>query len=301
MSSSQELNEYIGFAGRQRRDTALHVLNGFLAGIELDHLINVKEHRELRDWIADHERLAARDLAFSELLKALRAAIADGKLEPDEIADLRTLCQRARTDSPYYDAITHAIQELHGILHGVIADLSINKEELSGLQDWIETNSHLRGVWPVTEIESVVVKVLSDQRIDEAEHRLMLNYFSQFTNLSVNSTLKGEMPALLPTDLTISGICAVDPEIAFTGKLFCFTGVSSRGPRQFFAETVTRAGGGFVDRITNELDYLIIGDEGNPCWAFTCYGRKVEHAVQMRLKGHRILLVHEQDFWDALS
>jgi len=276
------------------------VLNGFLEGIELDNLINVREHRELRDWIADQERLAARDLAFRELLKTLRAAIADGKLEPDEIADLRTLCQRARTDSPYYDAITHAIEELHGIRHGVIADLSINKEELSGLQDWIETNSHLRGVWPVTEIESIVVKVLSDQRIDEAEHRLMLNYFSHFTNLSVNSTLKGEMPALLPTDLTISGIYAVDPEITFAGKLFCFTGVSARGPRRLFAEIVVQAGGRFVDRISNELDYLVIGDEGNPCWAFTCYGRKVEQAVRMRQQGHRVMLVHERDFWDTL-
>lgn len=276
------------------------MLNGFLEGIELDNLINVREHRELRDWIADQERLAARDLAFRELLKTLRAAIADGKLEPDEIADLRTLCQRARTDSPYYDAITHAIEELHGIRHGVIADLSINKEELSGLQDWIETNSHLRGVWPVTEIESIVVKVLSDQRIDEAEHRLMLNYFSHFTNLSVNSTLKGEMPALLPTDLTISGIYAVDPEITFAGKLFCFTGVSARGPRRLFAEIVVQAGGRFVDRISNELDYLVIGDEGNPCWAFTCYGRKVEQAVRMRQQGHRVMLVHERDFWDTL-
>lgn len=301
MSSSQELDEYIGFAGRQRRDTALKVLDGFLEGVELDHVINIKEHREIRDWITDHERLAARDLAFSELLRSLKLAISDGKLEPDEVADLRALCQRARSDSPFYDAVTRAIQELHGMLHGIIADLTINREELDGLQDWIEANRPLRSVWPVTEIETVVVKVLSDHRIDEAEHRLMLHYFSQFTNLSINSTLKREMPPLLATELTIGGVCAVDPEITFTNKRFCFTGISSRGPRKFFAESVVRAGGAFVDSVTADLDYLVIGDEGNPCWAFTCYGRKVERAVQLRQQGHHVLLIHEQDFWDSLG
>lgn len=300
MSSGQELHEYIGFAGRQRRDTALHVLEGFLEGIELDRIIDIKEHRELRDWICGHERLAIRDLAFRELLASLKTAIADGRLEPEEIADLRSLCQRARTDSPYYDAVTHAIQELHGILHGVIANLVVTEEELRGLQDWIEMNSHLRSIWPVTEIESVLVKVLSDQRIDETEHRLMLNYFSQFADLSVNSTIRREMPGLQPTDLTIAGICAVDPEITFAARTFCFTGISSRGPRALFAEAVEKRGGVFIDSVTNELDYLVIGDEGNPCWAFTCYGRKVERVVQMRQKGLLALLVHERDFWDAV-
>ena len=264
----------------------------------MDHEINPREHRELLDWIYSHERLGEKDVAFRELLKTLRQAIMDGKLEPDEMCDLRALCQRAKSGGGYYDWTAHAIQELHGILHGVVADVSINEAELRGLQTWLGTYEGLRGVWPVTEIESVVVKVLADNRIDEAEHRMMLHFFSEFAG---NPEIKNALPALLPSELMVAGVCAVDPEIQMTGRIFCFTGISSKGPRRLFAETVTQHGGAFIDSIREDLDYLIIGDEGNPCWAFTCYGRKVERAVQMRRSGHRLLLVHERDFWDVLG
>lgn len=301
MSIFREPHEYVGFAGRQRRDTALHVLEGFLHGIHLDHVINPKEHRELRDWITSHERLGAKDIAFRELLNTLQVAIADGRLEPHEVEDLRELCARAKSSSPYYEPVTHVIQELHGLLHGVVADLELNREELSGLQDWIDTNTHFRNVWPIGDVESVIVHVLRDGKIDEAEHRTMLHFFAEFANLSVNTTIRGGLPALLPTDLKISAVCAVDPSLEFGERVFCVTGASSKGPRTVFADPVTSRGGVFIDTIRNDLDYLIIGDEGNPCWAFACYGRKVEKAVKMRREGHRLQLIHERDFWDALN
>jgi len=31
------------------------------------------------------------------------------------------------------------------------------------------------------------------------------------------------------------------------------------------------------------------------------YGRKVEKAIQLRKEGHKIILVHENDFWDAIE
>jgi NAD-dependent DNA ligase len=298
MAIGDELHEYFHLTGRQRRDTALHVLEGLLVGLGMDHVINPREHRELRDWITDHERLADRDISFRELLNTLKEAMADGVLEPDEVMELCSLCQRAKSTSQYYDWATHAVQELHGILHGVVADMTINKAELVGLASWLERHSDLRGLWPLTEVESVVMKVLSDQQVDESEHRLMLHFFSEFTD---NPAIKDALPPLLPTELTVKGVCAVDPEIVLADRTFCFTGISSKGPRRLFADEVTRRGGQFIDVMREDLDYLIIGDEGNPCWAFTCYGRKVERAVHMRRSGHRVMLVHERDFWDAIA
>lgn len=31
-------------------------------------------------------------------------------------------------------------------------------------------------------------------------------------------------------------------------------------------------------------------------WAFSCYGRKVEKAVQLRKDGSQVIIVHENDF-----
>ncbi len=48
-------------------------------------------------------------------------------------------------------------------------------------------------------------------------------------------------------------------------------------------------------------DYLIVGNAGNPCWAYSCYGRKIEQAVDLRKAGGKIKIVNEIDFWDVLE
>ena len=53
--------------------------------------------------------------------------------------------------------------------------------------------------------------------------------------------------------------------------------------------------------VTKSLNYLVIGAEGNPCYAYACYGRKVEKEVELRRGGARIQLVHENDYHDAIA
>ena len=52
-------------------------------------------------------------------------------------------------------------------------------------------------------------------------------------------------------------------------------------------------------QLQKKTDFLIIGDDSNPCWAFSCYGRKVEEAMNMRKQGYKISIVKEIDFIDA--
>ncbi len=91
------------------------------------------------------------------------------------------------------------------------------------------------------------------------------------------------------------------PEIIFADRLFCFTGTSERGPRTYLVETVEKLRGRFHLRIRDDTDYLVVGADGNPCWAYACYGRKVEEAMKRRRDGHRLLIIHEHDFWDAVE
>jgi hypothetical protein len=62
-----------------------------------------------------------------------------------------------------------------------------------------------------------------------------------------------------------------------------------------------KLGGIPLDSVTEDTDYLIVGDNGNLAWAFSCYGRKVERAVELRKKGHRIAIIHEFDFCDVID
>ena len=91
------------------------------------------------------------------------------------------------------------------------------------------------------------------------------------------------------------------PQIEFAGMKFCFTGGSSRYTRDELFDTVRRLGGTVTNSVSGKLNVLVVGADGNPCWAYSCYGRKIAQAMQLRKSGARILVVHENDFHDAVA
>ncbi|MBU0719015.1 MAG: hypothetical protein KJ749_12255, partial [Planctomycetes bacterium] len=140
----------------------------------------------------------------------------------------------------------------------------------------MEEHDHLRGYWPFDELDSLITQVLQDGRIDKDEHRLLHNYFADFADYG---GLSLQMP-LDDTEATLSGICAVQPEIVFEGRSFLFTGRSERAPRRRL-EAKTKELGGEISRTVNQsLDYLVIGAEGNEAWCYSCYGRKLDSLVR---------------------
>jgi hypothetical protein len=48
------------------------------------------------------------------------------------------------------------------------------------------------------------------------------------------------------------------------------------------AGVLTDLGCVYNNNVTNKTDYLIIGEDSNPCWAYSCYCRKVEKAMSMQ-------------------
>lgn len=290
----EDLSAYWEFTGPQQRDKALHTLVGLLEGIGMDRVVNVAEVGELRRWLDEHEFLARRDSVFIEIIDQLRHSMADGLLTPEEIADLVALGQRAESESTYQAYPTNRIRELHGILHGIVADQMINAAELNALQSWLGTVEDIRHFWPISEVESVIVEVMRDGQITAREHSLLMAFFSEFADLPARNDVPPGLE-LLPS------LCAVDPVVDVEGRSFCLTGGSSKAPRSKIAELIEARGGAFNSWITKDLNYLIVCDAGNPCWAFACYGRKVEKAVEYRRQGHPIVIIAERDFWDALQ
>jgi NAD-dependent DNA ligase len=66
-------------------------------------------------------------------------------------------------------------------------------------------------------------------------------------------------------------------------------------------QLVVDLGGKITNNISKKLNYLVIGAAGNPCWAYACYGRKVEQAVSLRKAGFKLQIIHESDFHDAVA
>jgi hypothetical protein len=287
---------YHKFTRRARLEKAINSLIGLVEGVAIDGVINESEIAFIRSWL--HENRGVRNShPFTELMPVVDAAIADGILTDDERLNISWLCERLQS-SAFFDVTTADMQRLHALLAGIAADSEITETELRGLSDWLYEHEHLKTCWPYEEVESVITTVLHDGKIDAEEHRLLHNFFSEFVAISDNRTI---VNAQIAQTQTIVGLCAVCPDLVFEGKKFGFTGSSSKYSRTQFGEIVERLGGIVAGSVSKKLDYLIIGADGNPCWAYACYGRKVEMAVTLRKEGARILLVHENDFHDAVA
>ncbi|RDI14429.1 BRCT domain-containing protein [Flavobacterium sp. AG291] len=286
------------YTSKARADKAISSLKGLLLGINLDGEVNETEIKELKLWANDHKELINRN-PFKEFMDVIDSTISN-KIPPKEtIEDLYWLCQKYENDNYYYDTVTSDLQILQGICHGILADGVINDKEIYDLQRWLHENEHLNTYYPYDEIRSLVLSVLSDKKIDEEEKIVLMAYFSQFAKIQNNEIRKKINEDTI--DVNISGLCTSEPNVSFEGKTFCITGVLKRGNREHLQRDILKLGGIPTDTITKKTDYLIVGDNGNPAWAFSCYGRKVEKAINLRKEGHTITLIHEFDFSDIID
>jgi hypothetical protein len=289
-------SRYRKFIGKAELEKAIDSLLGSVEGIAIDADINSGEVHFLNAWLDDH-RVRADRHPFTELFPVVEQAIADGKLTPDERDDITWLCDRLRSTN-YFDAATADMQRLHAILAAVAADGVIGEDELRGISAWINEHELLKGCWPYDEVESVILSVMADRTVDAREYAMLMAFFSEFVSILDSNTIVN--PRMLE-ERTLVGVCAVAPEITFADSVFCLTGKSHKLVRDEFHELIAKLGGVPADSVTKKTHYLVVGSDGNPCWAYACYGRKVEKAVELRKSGHRIVIVHENDFHDAVA
>lgn len=287
---------YRRFTGKAELEKAVNTLIGLVEGIVIDAKINDAEVGFLQTWLDDH-RLRAHKHPFNELFPVVERAISDGVLTADEKADVLWLCNRL-TAAEYFNRATADMQRLHSLVAGIGADGHISVEELRGLSDWLQENEHLKTCWPYDEVESLVTSVLADGKIDPKEHAVLMSYFGEFVAILDNKTIVNP-PVKEGTSLV--GLCAVCPDIRFPDSVFCLTGASHKYSRCDFEALISELGGTATGSVSRKVHYLVVGADGNPCWAYACYGRKVERAVELRKEGHAIVIVHEYDFHDAVA
>ena len=298
-----ELNQYRHFMKKEELHKSLNSLVGILAGIIADGKVKESEQNEVTNWYVLHEPLINLH-PYNEILPYLHQALVDDVLDMDEAENVFWLCKKLLdkdSEALYFDMITSKIQRLEGALHGLIADGVIADEELEKLNDWLNDNEDLSGVYPFDEVYSLLLAAKEDGVVTEDERNMLKAFFSTFVDTRESYNINEKDVKDLQEKYSIGGICAVCPEIQLQDKLFCFTGASKRGTRDEIAAQIEAHGGKFNPNVTKKTDYLIVGADGNPCWAYSCYGRKVEKAEELRKTGGKILIVHEYDFWDEIG
>ncbi len=292
-------NDIRKFSFSNESDKAVHILEGLLKGIQADKKIVSEEVDELKNWCKKYNNFI--DVPFiNELIVSISAIVQDNIVTGEEYDDLIWLCGNINTKNKYFNTITSDLQRLHGYFHGILADNKIAYEEIQSLQQWLMENEHLKNYYPYDEICSKVITTINQKKLAEEDEKFFKVFFSDFIDLTNTISINTDEIKFLKNEITLPGICSVDPEIIFHHKLFCFTGNSKRAKRNEIADIIKQKGGAYQDTVILNTDYLIVGAESSPFWVFSCYGRKVEKARDLRINGHKIIIAHEVDFWDAL-
>ncbi|HCU66154.1 MAG TPA: NAD-dependent DNA ligase [Rheinheimera sp.] len=288
MSSPQDNSRYERKADFEK---SLNSLLGLIEGITIDGEINDQEIQFLENWMQEH-RINELNPPYDKLIPLVAEVISDGVLTKDEMRLIKVTCNSLAAHE-YFNTITADIQRLHTMLAGIAADAVVSKAELSGLEAWLAEHSHLENSYPYDEVSNKIAKVLKDNHIDQQEQKELLRLFGEFVAMQDDKTITN------PT-VNDNSLCEKNPHIDLTG-VFCFTGASSRYSRSEFKKVITGLGGIVTEDITTRLNYLVIGNKGQPKWKFGSYGGKIDAAIKLKKNGHPIQIIHEIDLHAAID
>lgn len=289
-----DTNEYHRFISPAILEKDLRTLVGILDGVKCDNVINDSEKRALLEWVSTLSEYENKQ-PYKAVVSLLKEALSDNILTQDEVDNITWFCNQYINRSGYYTALTSGVQQLLGIIRGITMDDEINAEELSYLDNWLEENDYLKNTWPYDELYSLVTSIVQDGIVTEEEHNSLLSFCKAISGEDEDSSNQEFIETLK------TGFYQIEPDIVIEEKTFCITGLSKKYKRREIAEKIELYGGYVVNNVSSKLNYLIVCDEKNACWAFTCYGRKIEQAMKHRKNGLGLVIVHEFDLYDTLE
>ncbi len=267
----------------------LQDLTGILKGVKSDNVINIEESKSLLNWLKETEYMHHLS-PYSEIKILLNSALSLEVFDNEEIEDILWLIGNfLNREKPYFDIVTREVQELQGIIKGIIIDKHVNEKELNFVRNWIEKKKHLRGIYPFDNLLVFIDNLLEDDVVDEVENEKALEFCNAILTGSPLSKIKQESES------------EKNIEILIQEKTFCITGESIHHPRKIIAQKIELYGGFVANSVTKNLDYLLICDERNSCWAFKNYGRKIEKANLVNSKGGNINIIYEAELYNKLN
>jgi hypothetical protein len=186
------------------------------------------------------------------------------------------------------------IDELIGIVKGVLADGVVTQGEVMFLLRWMETNRHAANLWPAKTLYPRLAEVLAKGAMSLQDEGVLLEMLLKTIGRPAEpNEIASSKSTRLPFDETPG-------RVTFDSRAFCFTGVFHSGTRDWCHSQVAHRGGRGAGTITKKLDYLVIGDIGNENWAHSTHGRKIEKAIAYNSSGSRIVIVSEEHWFAHL-
>lgn len=200
----------------------------------------------------------------------------------------------ATVSSVHQRLITRSLNQLMGIVNGVLCDGQLHESEVHFLSTWLQENEQLKNVYPASLICRLIREALADDvlTLEEKDHLL-----KSLSAISGNEFWK--TGAALPE--TIASVFDDDPTVVFNDNMFVMTGAFMFGTRNACHKATEVRGGTTSDNVTQKTNYLVIGSMASPAWIESNFGRKIQKAAEMAESGEfEIAIIREADWAMAL-
>jgi NAD-dependent DNA ligase len=186
------------------------------------------------------------------------------------------------------------ISEMLGLAKGMLADGQVSDAETVLLHEWMAAHPDAVSCWPGDQIAARLRTVLRDGEITEAERSDLAELLSQLVGGDAGIIGSDNAATALPFDRP-------PPDLVYPDSVFVLTGKFAFGPRTACLGAVAKLGGRCDSDVTMRTTYLVIGTFGSRDWVHTSHGRKIEKAVEYRVRGATIAIVPEQHWISTLS
>ena len=260
------------------------------------------EVERLIGWLENHKAFRTIE-PFKTVICSLDRILSDGYIDAEEKEEILDLCFMFDTHGLICNFATTAIRRLHGVLQGIALDGNIRDQEAMGLKGWLDVHAVVRGYWPFCELWEMLKRMLKDFKLDNQERAELLQYCDGFKQTRIENPIihdqiyeKEFMTCYSAVLQPFTALCERNAVVCFEDRCFCFTGPARSGPRKFLHQIVETLHGIPKNSVSRDLDYLVIGAQSSPAWAYATYGRKIEAAINLNQQGSTITILHEDDF-----
>lgn len=187
------------------------------------------------------------------------------------------------------------VDELIGLIKGILADGEVQQAEAEFLLQWLEANRGVCKTWPASVLFPRLSAALMDGVLDAAEESELMGLLLRTVGGNTAPASGGSSDA--------TGLPLTDPvpDIEFDGRRFCFTGQFYSGSRDWCMGQIEVRGGIAQPRVTKALHYLVIGELGSEDWRHSTHGRKIETAIRYVEDGTPIAIIGEAHWSSALA
>ncbi len=173
--------------------------------------------------------------------------------------------------------IQRDIDELIGVCRGILADDLVNKDEAYFVLSWIEEKF----------LKENIQKNFLVNYIYEATYEILEK--KDFSSESLNK-YKNKLKKIMSLDVIL------DKDVSIKNNTICCCSGIFAKDKSIIKQKLKEKNITIKNRLTLDVNYLIIGSYGNPEWKHGAYGNKIEDAIKYRKRPDTdMLIISEQE------